>query len=110
MIAAQNAASTRALTTPATTNAAPALAAQTRSRRGSKSSWLLIDPEFQSAPANVVPTSISRPASRTHRVGPRPRERSGTSSGDRETNHSTWGPSWASQSSGDETPNRSGRC
>ena len=37
---------------------ATALAAQTRPRRGSKSSWLLIEPLAQSAPANVAPTMI----------------------------------------------------
>ena len=40
-----------------TSTAAP-LASHTFGRRGSKSSWLLIDPELQSAPAKVVPTMI----------------------------------------------------
>jgi hypothetical protein len=108
-IAAQNAASTTALVTAETITTAPALAVHTRSRRGWKRSWLLIDPEFQSAPANVVPTSITRPASSTITVGPRPRDRSRTSSAERETNHSIWGPSWVSHWSGEEAPKRSGR-
>ena len=55
--------STAARTTAAdhqrrSTKTAAALASQTRRRRGSKRSWLLIEPLFQSWPAKVVPSSI----------------------------------------------------
>ena len=57
----QKSASTTAPTTrPVSSTAAP-LAIHNRSRRGTNSSWLLIDPVFQSWPAYVVPMSISRP-------------------------------------------------
>ena len=72
--ATQNSARTTAEVATATTKTAVALAAQTRQRLGSNSSWLLIDPEFQSAPANVVPTSMRSPASSTMTVGHRVRD------------------------------------
>ena len=50
---------------------APSLA-QTRSRRGSNSSWLLIEPVAQSAPAYVVPTMIISAETRTTTATPVP--------------------------------------
>ena len=71
--ASQNPARSTAATAPQATNAASALAPHTRSRRGSNSSWLLIDPLAQSAPANVVPTMIISAATSTTTATPVPR-------------------------------------
>lgn len=72
----QYAVSTTTLTVAAVRTRASALAAHTRARRGSKSSWLLIDPVLQSWPTNVVPaTNISAP-SKVTTVSPEPNSRS----------------------------------
>ena len=109
--ATQNSARTTADVTAATTRTAVALAAQTRHLLGSNSSWLLIDPEFQSAPANVVPTSIRSPASSTITVGHRRARQVGeVERRPRDEPRELRTRSCASHSSADATPNLSGCC
>ena len=67
------------------------MAAQTRTRRGSKSSWLLIDPLFQSWPTKVVPSSSISMVSTIATPIPEPCRSVSRSSAGRLTNQSTWG-------------------
>ena len=60
----QNARRPSAATTSTPIPRASALAVQIRDRCDSNSSWLLIEPDAQSAPANVVPVSIISTTSR----------------------------------------------
>ena len=71
------------MTTSTPSPRASALAVQIRDRCDSNSSWLLIEPEAQSAPANVVPASIISTTSRIATAMPWPGSTLSTSSGPR---------------------------
>jgi hypothetical protein len=98
-MAAQKAAAITAEATTVPTSAAAAFASHTFARRGSNSSWLLIEPVAQSAPAKVVPAITMIPASITSIARPASWATSSRTSGRRGRYHSTCGVIDSAQSS-----------
>ena len=71
----QNAEIATSATTPELSVTAPALASQTRLRRGTNSSWLVSEPDAQSAPTKVQPAITIRLITTTASDSPQPRGR-----------------------------------